>query len=169
MRLSTVQPRHRQRGATLIIALIFLVILALLGTTVATTNTMQERMASNTRNRDIAFQAAEYVLREAESNLTTGLNLTALAFNGSNGLFLESAMPSGAGHANDNAYWRGYAWTTGTNSRTPATNLAGVPAQPRYVVERLPTIVGTTYYRVTARGTGYNNSVVILQAMYHIP
>ena len=59
--------RARQRGAALIVALIMLVVMTLLGVTIARTTTLQERMAGNLRNKSIAFEAAETTLREGES------------------------------------------------------------------------------------------------------
>ena len=48
--------RSNQRGVTLIVALIFLAMLMLLGVTVARTSSLEERMAGNTRDRDLARQ-----------------------------------------------------------------------------------------------------------------
>jgi type IV pilus assembly protein PilX len=61
--------RHRQSGAALIVALIFLLVMALLGTQSMRTSTMQERMAGNMRDWNLGFQAAEAALRDAESFL----------------------------------------------------------------------------------------------------
>lgn len=55
-----------QRGAALVISLVFLVVMTLVGVTVMNTTTLQERMAGNTADRSIAFQAAESALREGE-------------------------------------------------------------------------------------------------------
>ncbi len=63
-------PRH-QRGITLVVALIFLVVLTLIAVTAAQNSGQEERMAGNTRNRDLAFQAADATLSYVEKNLTT--------------------------------------------------------------------------------------------------
>src|SRR5688572_9206262 len=60
---------HRQRGAVLIVALLFLVMLTLLGVTAMTSSTMEERMAGNARDNGVAFQAAEAALRDARRDL----------------------------------------------------------------------------------------------------
>ena len=52
-------PQVRQRGATLVVALIFLMVLSLLGIWAVSGTTLEERMAGNTRNRDLAMQAGE--------------------------------------------------------------------------------------------------------------
>lgn len=60
---------HRERGAVLIVALLFLVMLTMLGITAMTGTTMEERMAGNARDKSIAFQAAEAALRDARRDL----------------------------------------------------------------------------------------------------
>jgi type IV pilus assembly protein PilX len=61
--------RVRQRGFILPIVLIFLVILTMLGISSMQNATLQERMSSNLRDRNIALQAAELALRDAERDL----------------------------------------------------------------------------------------------------
>ena len=56
----------RERGAVLIVALVFLVILTMLGVTAMTGTTMELRMATNARDHAIALAAAEAALRDAE-------------------------------------------------------------------------------------------------------
>ena len=60
---------RRERGAVLIVALLFLVMLTLLGVTAMTGTTMEERMAGNARDNAVAFQAAEAALRDARRDL----------------------------------------------------------------------------------------------------
>jgi type IV pilus assembly protein PilX len=157
---------RRQRGATLIIALIFMVILAMLGASVASNNTMQERMASNTRNRDLAFQAAELAVRTAEANMLAGSNYGTA---GNVGQYANPPTTAGlwTGFADNYSAndWRGFAWTTASYAITPA-NVAGNDVAARYLVERLTPVAGSRYYRITARGTGPNNSVAIVQIIY---
>jgi|SRR5688572_21554225 type IV pilus assembly protein PilX len=61
--------RNRQRGAVLIIALLFLTILTILGVTAMTATTFEEKMAGNTRDVALAFQAADAALRDARRDL----------------------------------------------------------------------------------------------------
>jgi type IV pilus assembly protein PilX len=62
----TMHPLHRQQGAVLIVALIFLVILTMLGVTAMTGTTMETRMAGNSRDLGVALNAAEAAMRDAE-------------------------------------------------------------------------------------------------------
>jgi type IV pilus assembly protein PilX len=59
----------RQRGAVLIVSLIFLVILTMLGLTAMTSTTFEERMAGNSRDAALAQHAAEAALREARDEI----------------------------------------------------------------------------------------------------
>ncbi len=155
----------RQRGVTLIVALIFLAILMLLGVTVAQTTSMEERMAGNTRDRDLALQSAEAALSAADLALralrdpTTGV--INAAFDGSTPGYVTYSPAN----ASDAAYWNAYDWANG--SQSAGTSLSQVSAQPRYVIEKLPDAATTQRFRVTARGVGASaNTVVILQAGY---
>ena len=56
----------RQNGAALITSLIFLTILTILGMSSMGTALLESRMAGNSRDRALAFQAAEMGLRDAE-------------------------------------------------------------------------------------------------------
>ncbi len=162
----------RQSGATLVVALIMLMVLTLLGTTAMQSTTMEERMAGNTRDRNVAFQAAEAALREAERFL----NQPVLpAFAGTNGLYQPT---QGAGART----WESVDWTDATAVTVYSEGaLDGVPTArlPAYIIEELPAVFDTSgsleagtalsneFYRATARATGSTaGAVVILQTTY---
>lgn len=56
----------RQRGAALIVALVFLMVMTVVSVASMRGTTIQERMVGNMQDRNAAFQAAEAELREAE-------------------------------------------------------------------------------------------------------
>jgi len=62
----SIMNRHKQHGVALAIALILLVIMTLLGLSGVRTVGLEEKMASNTYDRSLAFQAAEAALRAGE-------------------------------------------------------------------------------------------------------
>jgi len=64
---------HRQRGAALFISLMFLIVLTLIGLSAANVGIMQERMAGNVRETNLAFQAAEATLREVEAEVRSSV------------------------------------------------------------------------------------------------
>jgi type IV pilus assembly protein PilX len=61
----------RQNGAILVVSLLLLLVLTVLGLTAMQVTRMEERMAGNTRDKDVAFQGAEAGLREGEAQLET--------------------------------------------------------------------------------------------------
>lgn len=175
-------PPRQQQGFALVVSLILLMVLAILGSSAVMNNSMQERMAGNTRSRDLAFQAAEAALKDAEKNLAT---LRTQQFDGT----VDGLKTYDAAAANDANTWRNAnSWTSYRNpSLIQALNQ--VAEAPRYIVERMPVtatdpIVGTCNtcpcgtppvagcaenYRVTARGVGAEASaIVVLQAQFSI-
>ena len=67
-------PGTRQRGAALFVALMLLVIVSILGVSVAQVTALQERMANNYRLDDLAFQNADGELRAQELDITRRLS-----------------------------------------------------------------------------------------------
>jgi Tfp pilus assembly protein PilV len=67
-KLTLDQSINNQRGAALITALVFLVILTMLALSSMNTNIMDERMAGNSQEKNRAFQAAETALVVALEN-----------------------------------------------------------------------------------------------------
>ena len=63
------QSKKLQRGAVLFVALIFLVLLTLLGLTAAGTSVLQERMTGGMRNAQLAMMGSESALRAGEVDL----------------------------------------------------------------------------------------------------
>lgn len=72
----------QQRGAVLFVALVFLVLLTLLGLTAAGTSVLQERMTGGLRNSQMAMMGTESALRQGEVTLWSAPQLSngALAF-----------------------------------------------------------------------------------------
>lgn len=67
-------PARTQRGAALFVALMLLVIVSILGVSVAQVTALQERMASNYRIDDLAFQNADGFLRARELRISERLS-----------------------------------------------------------------------------------------------
>src|SRR5262245_53024710 len=68
MKLTSSRPAS-QTGAALMMALIFLILMTLLGAAAMRGSALQEQMAGNSRDWNLAFQASEAALREAENFL----------------------------------------------------------------------------------------------------
>lgn len=189
----------RQRGIVLMISLLFLVVLTLLGITMMRTNVIEERLAGNSRDWGLAFQAAEAALRDGEADVNSGTRFvgeTGFSYGcGTNGLC--KVETDGTPVWEDMVNSANTGWMTGADATpsvkygtytgaNPAT-ISGVSKQPRYLIEvitqkgsslgiKMPNKPSTYVYRITARGFGASeddNGVplarVTLQTMYFKP
>lgn len=164
--------KTQQKGATLFTALVFLIMLTLLGANVAQMSNLEERMSGNTRNRDLAFQAAEGALTYVEQNLAAGDNIRSKLPAPPNittgGEVATGLLNIDVDLPNTVEYWNGFDWSNESIEADIVVNQ--VASKPRYVVERFPD-VGTApnikeKYRVTARSEGGDSTtVVILQSI----
>jgi len=138
--------QRRQRGATLIIALVMLVLVTIVGIAMIRSSTMDEKMAGNARDRDKAFQAAEAAVQKC------------LAMIQANPGSLAPLSPAATGAQN----WEG-AWSD-TNSTEVDVVIAGISSKPRCMFE---TLGSAGNYRVTGRAFGGSTQTeVMLQATY---
>ena len=72
--------RSRQRGATLVVALLILVLIMMIGITAVSTSNTQYKLAGNLQFEDSALNNAEAAVTAAENWLATGLNRDNAAF-----------------------------------------------------------------------------------------
>ena len=68
-RFITNNGKNRQRGAALITSLMILLLVTIVGMASLQTTMFEEKMASSSRDRELAFQAAEAALSVAEATL----------------------------------------------------------------------------------------------------
>lgn len=64
MKMGRAEGSPNERGAVLLVALIILVVMTILGITATQTTIVEEKMAGNLRDKDVAFRAAEAGLQE---------------------------------------------------------------------------------------------------------
>ncbi len=168
--------KSRQSGVALVTGLIFMVVLTIIVISALRSATLEERMAANARNRQVALQAAEAVLRDAEISITGDLAAgvaAAAPFDPFTPSLFKADCTGGycnkpvAGAA---PRWQNDAiWSAGS-SREGTTVIDGVSAAPRYIVEIVNTPINTSpcdkvLYRITARAQGQDNSTVFVQTM----
>jgi type IV pilus assembly protein PilX len=167
---------NQQNGAVLVISLIILLLITLIGTAAIQTSTLEEKMAGNLYDKNIAFQAAEAALRQGEALANTINPATIKAANNgknSTGIYQEGAiLPNPFPWSNDLAVG---------NYKEGAFSQFKFP--PRYIIEILQSTKSNgcsleanvekdssclTYWtRITAQGTGgSDNSVVKLQSIF---
>jgi type IV pilus assembly protein PilX len=165
----------RQRGAVLIVSLVFMLILTIIAATSMQSSTLQERMAGNAKDTKLAFQAAEAGLRVAEAALS---QINVGPFDGSSGLYRLCADPKDTATACVEPDWSKH---SSVGWQVLATDVISYAAQPpEYFVEELGSVASENeildsdkpitplvFYRVTARGYGISNrSMVVLSTTY---
>ncbi len=147
-----------QSGVVLPISMIILLLLTLISITATQVAGLEEKMAGNSKDSNLAFQAAEAALRAGEA-ATTG---TPTLYTGTQPID----------------------WTNAAVTTYSSGTLTGISDAPRYTIEDLgsigstgdcspceggtpPPSGGSRMYRITARGTGgTTNAVVVLQSTY---
>lgn len=195
---SLAQPTHAlvaaaapARGFTLLAILIMMAVLALLALGAMNSGIVQERMAGNARDHNVAMQAGEAALRDAELDIETNLDSSS-GFSTAcvTGLCVPPSMA--ASGAQSAPLWQSIDWATQSRaygSKTGAAALLGpnneaLANQPQYFIEMLPSLppppggsacMGCTTvateraraYRITVRASGVRAStVVMLQSVY---
>lgn len=160
---------HNERGVALIAGLLILVILSILGITTMQSSLLQERMAGNLEQRDIAFQLAEAGLRDAEAWLR-----------GSDELWLDTqgldpvASANGLYQTPDSDRWENISWADANsvegdldNSRYYVEFMRKVDAGGSVLLQDESEMAKPWMYRITSRGVSPNaRSVVVLQTTF---
>ena len=183
----TAARRRAQRGFSLVTTLMFMIAALVLGVSVMGVNVMQERIIGNTKDRDLALQAAEAALRDAEADIAANISATTVfANNCTAGLCTPPTQRTVVSPLPVDQQ-AGFDWATSAQVRkygqfTAAAALPGLASQPVYVIEKLgylgtpsgesmgigaePSAPGVGY-RITARATGARaGTVVTLQSIY---
>lgn len=163
---------RRQRGASLFVALVMMLAITMIGLAGANLSTSEERMARNARDTDIALQAAEAALRDAEIDIVqtralSGATMFSATCDQSGGKGL--CMPATTGtqqrweaYLEDPARSLAYGELTTVPGFRPSNESGGVASQPRYLIEAVPDSVGTSLragsarylYRISSVGYG---------------
>jgi type IV pilus assembly protein PilX len=174
--------RQTQKGAVLIVGLIVVLLMSIIGLAAIRGSGLQEAMAGNMRDRNLAFQAAESGLSAGEANIALTVPTSPICDGTTHGSMkcwfdLSSTTPSGAVDLLTDTLFSAKGILT-------ALGLTYVNSQPTYVLEELTTfspndgsgldesgvtnITKLTPYRTTAKGVGLTaESQVIVQSTYN--
>lgn len=157
---------RQQRGATLIVSLVILLLVTLISIAGIQSALLEERMVGSQRNVELAFQAGETALADGEQWLKA-----------------QTDAPSPAQetwlHVRRNNIVQSLNWDSSQAKTYGGPELADVASAPQYAIERFSEInaddsletgaVSTArpVYRITARATGSStDAVVVLQSIY---
>lgn len=167
--------RIHQRGAVLAVSLILLLVMTLIAVGSMQGTVLEEKMAGNALDRNLAFQSAESAVREAELSIEGIASMG--GFNGTAGRFGRTNPEPDHGST--------VTWTDNTLHVDAAASYGAYQA-PQYYVKHFTTVIGTegalnlsgygdnkgtgdvTVFKITARGTGGNadSAEVMLRTYY---
>lgn len=167
-------PSTSQHGAALITGLIFLVVLTLISLSAIKSTSLEERMAGNARDQDVAFEAAEAGIRDAMKSLAGLSPSSAFAAGCANGLCLNDPVTPVWTTITSNNQWLSAKTKAYTGTPLTFDGATQLPVQPHYIIELIPNNVPAfgssastgkgitsgaqlTPYRITARGWGMTN------------
>jgi len=162
----------KQQGVVLAVCLILLLLLTVIGITGMQSTSLEEKMAGNTNNLSLSFDAAESALRVGEQFIN-GLTINLVG------------APVCAGSCDDHIYTLGQldpadrtVWNPAQMTELDPGTINDVDAQPMYYLEYeqfrpfslnigVPSIPGRASYRISAHGVGGNNLArTILQTQF---
>lgn len=169
---------YHQKGVVLVVALIFLVILTMLGLSLSGSTTSEEKIARNFRDQDVANAAAEAALRDAEMAVSgmwqwPATPVNDLQFNSScTGGWCDKTVAAAQPVDTSDFYGSSLPGSSSVaiGAVTGSPSIQGVANQPRYLVEHLPSNLSgaTCVYRITAQAQGRSsNTRVVLQEIYN--
>lgn len=172
----------REAGAVLIVGLVMVLLISIIAISAIRGSNLQESMAGNMRERNLAFQASESALRIGESLVSDQASRPLMT--NTQGMYSDTyKMPVSSilTFTDDN-------WKDPAKVKVTVLNLSYLSREPTYVVEELDPDIGIgaamegsavdlegmqntgdiSPYRVTARGFGGSeNSVKTLQTTYN--
>jgi type IV pilus assembly protein PilX len=190
------RPPPREQGVVLAIGLLILVIMTLIGVTAMTTTSLENKMAGNLKDWNLALQAAEAGLRDAETDVAISGRVSGKTNAVDNCAALLSSPSDQDGQclspvtATTNL-WQTIDWTEsaspvkyvkyGRFTAAPGyTSTEGFAALPRYIIEPMdsnkPGEDNLTFphktktFRITVVGYGGTTDAnVMLQSTYVLP
>lgn len=165
----------RQRGAILAVSLLLLLVMTLLGLAAMQMSRMQERMAGNSRDVNIAFQGAEAGLRDGEERLRvlTARPTTCVAVPCAS-VWQKDTVPANLRNQTDD-WWNDNSREYGASGTRQITETA---REPQFLIEDAGFVPdsltvghgppeGRNFYRITARSTGATTTAqAVLESTY---
>jgi type IV pilus assembly protein PilX len=160
---------RRQEGAVLVVSLLLLLVMTVLALSASQSTRIQERMAGNMRDMEMALQSAEASLRAAEAVLDTIEPIAKCTNNTDCVVKWDGVLPTDITNASD-AWWASWA--------TTFTEETHVASEPQYVIEYVAEVsrpgVGGPYlqvvrefHRATTRSPGLTDTAeAVLQSTH---
>ena len=162
----------KQEGFVLITAMVFLLVMTLLGTSVMSSTALEEKMAGNYSDRNVAIQASYSALAACEKVVENWV-AAPVPFdptNGTDGLHLPDITNPNHIYDPDSPNWE----STDVIVYDTLSAPLDLPDQPVCIIEHLGTVNTATppappvmkdNFRISAKGYGRNNSVYFSQSV----
>jgi type IV pilus assembly protein PilX len=170
--------KRHQNGATLVVAMLMLLVLTVLGIASMQVSRLEERMAGNSRDVNLAFQGAEAGLRDAEERVRAWNEFTvpASCIAAPCSVWQRNFLPPDL-RDQTLAWWNTNATEYGVAGAQEVTEIT---RDPLVVVEDLDFVAdsaaltpgyshqtGRSFYRVTADSAGASNTAeVVLESTF---
>lgn len=163
--------KKQEQGFILITALVFLILLTLLGMTTMSTGVLQEKEAQSYGDRVVAINAADSMLVACEQIVLGWTALPEFAPADPDLEIMDGLhFPSEDSYSVADPYHPDWFSTDVIPYTDLMPALTEVKSQPLCVIEHLNTVVDTKiappvtkeYFRVSARGTGYTDSAAVV-------
>lgn len=163
-----------QRGISIMVSLVLLVVVTLIALGSMRGVVMQARMSGASHDRSMSFQAAEAALREAEARaaVATGANIPASDCNDG---FCATPALTDTPRWQDAAFtaWRTAAASSPSGAPDPEAIVEDMGTAPNWLgcdsqIPPLPNCI-TQRYRVTARATADGRATVVVQSQFAAP
>ena len=178
--------RKQQSGVALIIGLLMLLLLTIIMVSAVQVTALEQRMAANLQNNNVAFQAAETALREAEAFILVNADRAAQSTTPdenpfyplklSYGPFQTSGCAEGICGPTQSDKFPHVDHEEGVSGlRSASTELQALSIDPGYIIELIGADPGggapprwLATFKITARAGAGDNSVVQLQSTYQV-
>src|SRR5262245_4650753 len=128
------QPPARQRGTILVTSLLLLLVLTIIGVTAMQMSRMQERMAGNTRDLNLAFQGAEAGLRNGESLIRFQTARPDTSASAGSSFYTPGAITNP--ETRDTSWWgtNGLEYEADNDRSSTTAEVSDLAADPRFIV-----------------------------------
>lgn len=160
--------RSPQRGSSLIITMVLLIVLTVIAIRETSFNSTLTRIATNSSDALVAMSTTEGALNYATNSVINGNYSIANFIGNANGLYLFNPA--------NTPIWRTINWSSTGSVIQSYQGDSSVTAS--YIIEQLPSITApgqstkrpTSVYRITVRGVGTSGTApIILQSIVQVP
>ena len=168
------QRRSGQRGISLMVSLVLLLLATLVALGSVRGVVLQTRMSGSTHDRSLAFQAAEAALREAERR---AVNATTADFpaHGCTSGYCATPVLGATPRWQDSAFasWRAATAAAPTDAPTPEAIVEDMGDAPNWLgceneIPRQPNC-STRRYQISSRSTADGRASVLVQSQFAAP